>query len=45
MQAPKDSFTSPHPKDQLEREPSSIIKLNHPLDVIMGNMNEITLRK
>ena len=29
IQAPKDSFTSPQPKDQLEREPSSIIKLNH----------------
>ena len=29
----------------MEREPSSRIKLNHPLDVIMGNMNELTLRK
>jgi len=28
-----------------EKEPSSKIKLNHPPEVIVGNMNEITLRK
>ena len=45
IHALKDSSTSPKPKDQLEREPSSIIKLNHPPYMIMGNMNELTLRK
>ena len=29
----------------MERESSSRVKLNHPPDVIMGNMNELTLRK
>ena len=29
----------------MEREPSSRVKLNHPLDVIMGNVNKLTLRK
>ena len=28
-----------------EKEPSSRIKLNHPSKVIVGNMNELTLRK
>ena len=28
-----------------EKGPSSKIKLNHPPEVIMGNMNELTLRK
>ena len=28
-----------------EKGPSSRIKLNHPLEVIVGNMNELTLRK
>ena len=37
--------TSFQPDDHMEREPSSRVKLNHPLDVIMGNMNKSTLRK
>ena len=45
VQVPKDSATSPQPEDHLEREPTSRIKLNHPLEMIMGNMNELTLRK
>ena len=45
IQAPEASFTSPQPKDQVEKEPSSRIKLNHPLNVIVGNMNKLTLRK
>ena len=28
-----------------KKEPSLRIKLNHPLEVIVGNMNELTLRK
>ena len=28
-----------------EKEPSSRIKLNHPPEVIVGNMNKLTLRK
>ena len=28
-----------------EKKPSSRVKLNHPLEVIVGNMNELTLRK
>ena len=28
-----------------EKRPSSRVKLNHPLEVIVGNMNELTLRK
>ena len=28
-----------------EKGPSSRIKLNHPLEIIVGNMNELTLRK
>ena len=31
--------------NQEEKGPSSRIKLNHPPEVIMGNMNELTLRK
>ena len=33
--------TEPHE----EKGPSSRIKLNHPPEVIMGNLNELTLRK
>ena len=40
-----DISTSPDSKSHEEKGPSSRIKLNHPLDVIMGNMNELTLRK
>ena len=37
--------TSPDSKSHEEKGPSSRIKLNHPPEVIMGNMNELTLRK
>ena len=37
--------TSANCKSHEEKWPSSRIKLNHPLEVIMGNMNELTLRK
>ena len=36
--------TSPDSKSPEEKGPSSRIKLNHPLEVIVGNMNELTLR-
>ena len=36
---------SPDSKSHEEKEPSSRIKLNHPPEVIVGNMNELTLRK
>ena len=32
-------------KSYEEKGPSSRIKLNHPLDVIVGIINELTLRK
>ena len=37
--------TSPNSKSHEEKWPSSRIKLNHPPEVIVGNMNELTLRK
>ena len=37
--------TSPDSKSHEEKGPSSKIKLNHPLEIIVGNMNELTLRK
>ena len=37
--------TSPDFESHEEKGPSSKIKLNHPLEVIVGNMNELTLRK
>ena len=37
--------TSLDSKTHEEKGPSSRIKLNHPTEVIMGNMNELTLRK
>ena len=40
IQVLEDSSTSPQPEDHLEKEPSSKIKLNHPPNMIMGNMNE-----
>ena len=40
-----DITTSPDSKPHEEKGPSSRIKLNHPSKVIMGNMNELTLRK
>ena len=36
---------SPDSKSHEEKGPSSRIKLNHPPEVIVGNMNELTLRK
>ena len=40
-----DISTSPNSETHEEKEPSSRIKLNHPPEVIVGNMNELTLRK
>ena len=37
--------TSPDFESHEEKGPSSQIKLNHPLEVIMGNVNELTLWK
>ena len=40
-----DISTSLDSKSHEEKGPSSRIKLNHPSEVIVGNMNELTLRK
>ena len=37
--------TSPDSESHEEKRPSSKVKLNHPPEVIVGNMNELTLRK
>ena len=37
--------TSPEPESYEKKGPFSRIKLNHPFEVIVGNMNELTLRK
>ena len=37
--------TSLDSKSHEEKRPSSKVKLNHPSEVIVGNMNELTLRK
>lgn len=37
--------TPPPPVGHMEREPSSRIRLNHPLEAIFGNINELNLRK
>ena len=37
--------TSPDSETHKDKGPSSRIKLNHPPEVIVGNMNELTLRK
>ena len=37
--------TSPNSKTHEDKGPSSRVKLNHPPEVIVGNMNELTLRK
>ena len=37
--------TSPDSESHEEKGPSFRIKLNHPSEVIVGNMNELTLRK
>ena len=45
MEDSADIPTSPDSKSHEEKGPSSRIKLNHPLEVIVGKMNELTLRK
>ena len=40
-----DISTSSDSESHEEKGPSFRIKLNHPLEVIVGNMNELTLRK
>ena len=40
-----DISTSRDSKSHEKKGPSSMIKLNHPPEVIVGNMNELTLRK
>ena len=40
-----DLSTSPYFETHEEKGPSSMVKLNHPPEVIVGNMNELTLRK
>ena len=40
-----DISTSPDSESHEEKGPFSKIKLNHPLEVIVGNINELTLRK
>ena len=37
--------TPPPPIGHMKREPSSRVKLNHAPDAIVGNMNELNLRK
>ena len=45
MEDSPDITTSPESESHEEKGPSSRIKLNHPLEDIMGNLNELTLRK
>ena len=40
-----DITTSPDSESHEEKRPSFRIKLNHPLEDIVGNLNELTLRK
>ena len=40
-----DITTLPDSESHEEKGPSSKIKLNHPLEDIVGNLNELTLRK
>ena len=40
-----DLSTSPDSKTHEEKRPSSRVKLSHPPEVIVGNINELTLRK
>ena len=37
--------TSPDSESHEEKKPTSRVKLNHPSEDIVGNMNELTLRK
>ena len=45
VEDPADITTSPDPESHEEKGPSSRIKLNHPPENIVGNLNELTLRK
>ena len=45
MEDSVDIHTSPDSKFHEEKRPSSRVKLNHPPEDIMGNMNELILRK
>ena len=45
MEDSADITTSPDSESHEEKEPPSRIKLNHPLEDIVGNLNELTLRK
>ena len=45
MEDSTDIPTSPYSKSHEKKGLSSRIKLNHPPEVIVGNMNELTLRK
>ena len=45
MEDSADISTSLESESHEEKGSSSRIKLNHPFDVIVGNMNELTLRK
>ena len=45
MEDSVDIPTSPDSESHEKKGPSSWIKLNHPPEVIVGNMNELTLRK
>ena len=45
MEDPADITTSPDSESHEEKGPSSRIKLNHPPEDIVGNLNELTLRK
>ena len=45
MEDSADIPTSPNSESHEEKGPSFKIKLNHPPEVTMGNMNELTLRK
>ena len=45
MEDSADIITSLDSEPHEEKGPSSRIKLNHPSKVIVGNMNELTLKK
>ena len=45
MEDSVDIPTLPDSESHEEKGPSSRIKLNHPPEVIVGNMNELTLTK
>ena len=45
MEDSADITTLPDSESHEEKGPSSRIKQNHPLEDIVGNMNELTLRK